>query len=304
MKKNTIFHSLMASLALALAFTSCSKDDNETTAPPEEPSTAHYDLTVCVEKHGGMSRDKVHYTLSAASLDDPTATIDFKGNGAEISDYTMESIYDGQYMYQVPNTRACFSKLQFKDNTMKVVQEQPFKTNTYKARNYTHAWMGSTLVIMSTDGEHKKVIWTKLNASDMSILSEGTLDISVAEDYNVLTTSGMLAYRQSDNKLFYFYYNKKETSGSGKTTNEPYFRIAVINAESMKVEQEIINKEAAQPTGSAYGELLQQTIFFDESDNLYLSAFTGKAGQLLRIKKGYFFSKFNSFLLCYNLLVK
>ena len=43
----------------------------------------------------------------------------------------------------------------------------------------------------------------------MSIISEGTLTIAVAEGYNVLTTSGALAYRKSDNKLFYFYYNKR-----------------------------------------------------------------------------------------------
>ena len=176
---------------------------------------------------------------------------------------------------------------------MTVVQEQKFKENTYKARNYTHAWMGdNTLVIMSTDGEHKNVIWTKLNTTDMTITGEGTLSIKVADDYNVLTTSGILAYRKSDNKLFYFYYNKKETSGSSKTTNEPFFRIAVINPQTMVVEQEIVNKEAAQMTGSAYGELLQQTVFFDEADNLYLSAFSSVSkkniGKLLRIKNGAF----------------
>lgn len=160
---------------------------------------------------------------------------------------------------------------------------------TYSSRNYTHAWLDSkTLLVMSTDGEHKKVIWTKLNADNMNILNQGMLDIAVAEDYNVLTTSGVVAYRKSDNKVFYFYYNKKETSGSNKTSNEPFFRIAVIDAATMKVEKEIVNKEAAQPTASAYGELLQQTIFFDENDNLYLSAFTSKAGKLLRIKKGEF----------------
>ena len=291
MKKISFFHSALTALALTVAFTSCSKDEDSSTTPPT-PSTAHYDLTVCVDKHGGMNRDKVHYTLSLESLSDPTKTIDFKSQGAEISDYTMESIYDDEYMYQVPNSNDCFSKLQFKNNKMNIIQEQTFKTNTYKARNYTHAFVGNTLVIMSTDGDHKKIIWTKLNAKDMTIISEGTLPIDVAEGYNVLTTSGVLAYRQSDNKLFYFYYNKKETSGSSKTTNEPYFRIVVINAQTMAVEKEIVNKEAAQMTPSAYGELLQSTIFFDESDNLYLSCFNvvskKNIGCLLRIKKGEF----------------
>ena len=294
MKKMSFFHSLMAALVLAAAFTSCSKDDDENktpTPPPDPVVTYHYDLTVVAGNHGGMSKDKSHITLSVASLADAAATVSFEGKGAEITDYTMESITDGKYYYQVPVSSDRFSKLQFKDNKMAVVQEQKFKTNTYKSRNYTHAWLdANTLVVMSTDGEHKKVLWTKLNTTDMSITGEGTLSISVAEDYNVLTTSGVLAYRKSDDKLFYFYYNKQETSGSSKTTNEPFFRIAVINPKTMAVEQEIINKEAAQMTASAYGELLQQTIFFDENDNLYLSAFNvvskKNIGCLLRIKKG------------------
>ena len=292
MKKLSMFHSLMAALMLTAAFASCSSDDeNGTPTPPEQETTYHYDLTVTVDKHGGMSRDKVHYTMSVASLSDATKEYNFTGNGAEISDYTMESIYKGKYMYQVPNSNDRFVKLQFKDNKMQVVQEQKFVTNTYKARNYTHAWIGdNTLLIMSTDGDHKHIIWTKLNADDMSIISEGTLTTGVAEGYTVLTTSGIAAYRQSDDKVFYFYYNKQETSGSSKTTNEPYFRILVINAKTMAVEKEIINKEAAQPQGSAYGELLQDIVFFDENDNLYLSAFSNVSkkniGQLLRIKKG------------------
>ena len=293
MKKLSMFYSLVAALMLGTTFTSCSKDDDKNNSNPPDPVvTYHYDLTVVAGNHGGMSKDKSHITLSVASLSDATQQpISFEGKGAEITNYTMESITDGKYYYQVPVSGDRFSKLQFKGNKMTVVQEQKFKENTYKARNYTHAWMGdNTLLIMSTDGEHKKVIWTKLNTTDMTITGEGTLSINVAEGYNVLTTSGVLAYRKSDNKLFYFYYNKKETSGSSKTSNEPFFRIAVVNPQTMAVEQEIVNKEAAQMTGSAYGELLQQTVFFDEADNLYLSAFSSvnkkNIGKLLRIKKG------------------
>ena len=302
MKKLSFFYSLATALTLAVAFTSCSNSDESTTngAPDPDPVVGvHYDLVATLPDptsgkiHGGMSKDKGHVQLSLSSLDDASATITFNGQGAEITDYTMECICKGKYIYQIPITRNCFSKLQFKDNQMQVVQEQPFQTNTYKARNYTHAWLNdNTLLIMATDGDHKQVLWTKLNTDDMRIVSEGTLSIAVADDYNVLTTSGIAAYRKSDNKLFYFYYNKKETSGSSKTTNEPFFRIAVINPETMAVEQEIINQEAAQTQGSAYGELLQQTTFFDENDNLYISCFNTVSkksyGCLLRIKKGEF----------------
>ena len=301
MKKLSFLHSLMAVLMITAAFTACSKDDDNGTSGSSKG--AHYDLTITVGKHGGMAKTETHVTLSVASLSDPDTTITFDGKGVEITDYTIESIYDDEFMYQVPSSMDRFSKLQLKNNELTVVQEQKFAQNTYTPRNYTHAWLDkNTLLIMSTTEDHTKVIWTKLNVKDMSIIKEGTVDgIKVAEGYNVLSTSGLLTYRKSDKKLFYFYNNKGLTSGSNKSTNEPFFRIAVINPETMAVEQEIINSEAAQMQGSAYGELLQDFIFFDKDDNLYLTAFSTKSkknyGQLLRIKNGeYDFEKgYNAF---------
>lgn len=301
MKKLSFLHSLMAVLMITAAFTACSEDDDNGTSGSSKG--AHYDLTITVGKHGGMAKTETHVTLSVASLSDPDTTITFDGKGVEIADYTIESIYDDEFMYQVPSSMDRFSKLQLKNNELTVVQEQRFDKNTYTPRNYTHAWLDkNTLLIMSTSEDHTKVIWTKLNVKDMSIINEGTVDgIKVAEGYNVLSTSGLLTYRKSDKKLFYFYNNKGLTSGSNKSTNEPFFRIAVINPETMAVEQEIINSEAAQMQGSAYGELLQDFIFFDKDDNLYLTAFSTKSkknyGQLLRIKNGeYNFEKgYNAF---------
>ncbi|MCR5471906.1 MAG: hypothetical protein K6F02_01950 [Prevotella sp.] len=301
MKKLSFLHSLMAVLMITAAFTACSEDDDNGTSGSSKG--AHYDLTITVGKHGGMAKSETHVTLSVASLSDPDTTITFDGKGVEITDYTIESIYDDEFMYQVPSSKDRFSKLQLKNNELTVVQEQRFDKNTYTPRNYTHAWLDkNTLLIMSTTEDHTKVIWTKLNVKDMSIINEGTVDgIKVAEGYNVLSTSGLLTYRKSDKKLFYFYNNKGLTSGSNKSTNEPFFRIAVINPETMAVEQEIINSEAAQMQGSAYGELLQDFIFFDKDDNLYLTAFSTKSkknyGQLLRIKNGeYDFEKgYNAF---------
>lgn len=290
MKKISFFHSALAALALTVAFTSCSKDDeNNNSTPPTPVTPYHYDLTVSVGNHGGMGQDKQgHLTMSVASLSNPQTTITFVGSGSEITDYTMEAIYKGKYLYQVPVSADRFSKLQFKNNKMQVVQEQKFKENTYTARNYTHAWINdNTLVIMASNGDNDKIIWTKLNTDDMSILAEGELAIPEKSGYTVLTTSGLLAYRKSDNKLFYFYYWKtKKRNG----VVEPNFHIAVVNPATMALEEDIVNSEGEQMQGSAYGELLQNTIFFDENDNLYLSAFNdvdGKnIGRLLRIKKG------------------
>lgn len=289
MKKLSFFHSAMAALMLAAAFTSCSKDDNDS-QPAEEPTTPyHYDLTVSIGNHGGMGQDKQgHLTMSLTALNDVLKTVDFEGQGSEISDYTMEAICKGKYMYQVPVSADRFSKLQFKNNKIEVVQEQKFKDNTYSPRNYTHAWINdNTLVIMASDGDNKEIIWTKLNTDNMTIIGEGKLAVPAKEGYTVLTTSGLLTYRKSDNKLFYFYYWKTQKR---KGVVEPNFHIAVVDPETMAVEKDITNSEGEQMQGSAYGELLQNTIFFDNDDNLYLSAFNevdGKnIGRLLRIKNG------------------
>ena len=251
----------------------------------------HFDLTVTVGKQGGMGRDVTTIVQSRDNLASGSV-VDFKNVGAEINaDYSMESIIKGKYYYQVPVSSDRFVKLQFQDNQMKVVKSRPFKENTYNTRQYCHAWTGDNqLVIMAANGDKNAIVWTKLNTDDMTIVSEGTLNISVAAGWESFTSSGILAYRESDNKLFYFYYNKKGTGR--KATNEDQFHVAVINAETMAVEQDNVCPIVSEMAGSAYGELLQQTTFVDEAGNLYLAAFSdtsiGEEGKLFRINKGEF----------------
>ncbi len=92
-----------------------------------------------------------------------------------------------------------------------VVAERPFKTNTYKVRSYTHAWIDdNTLVIMSANGDASKINWSKLNADNMSILEEGTLNIPLpkseveGEETKKFTTSGILTYNEKSQKAFLF----------------------------------------------------------------------------------------------------
>lgn len=295
MKKYLLsFAVLMMGMALTTACSSDDDDEQSTVNPqpvqPVQPAeTYHYDLTVTVGKHGGMASSETHLTMSVDSLTDPGQTVNFEGNGIEITDYTIENIYDKKYMYQVPVSGDRFVKLQIKNNQLKVVRERPFATNTYTSRKYTHAWLSdNTLLVMAANGDANKIIWTKLNTDNMTIVSEGELSLGLADGYETFTTSGLLTYRQSDKKLFYFYYCKK---GSGrKATKEPHFHVAVVNPQTMAVEKDIVNKEASEMQGSAYGELMQNFMFFDDNDNLYLSAFStvdGKnIGRLLRIKKG------------------
>ena len=249
----------------------------------------HFDLTVTLGKQGGMGRDVPTIMQSRNTLASGPM-VDFKGVGDDITEvYTMETVFKGKYYYQVPISGDRFVKLQFVNNKMQVVQAQPFRENTYSPRKYCHSWIDdNTLVIMAANGDANAIVWTKLNASDMRIIAEGTLNLSVASGWENFTTSGILSYRKSDNKLFYFYYNKK---GSGRTaTKEDKFHVAVINPQTMNVEQDNQCPFAAEMAGSAYGELLQQTTFVDEADNLYIAAFSdtsiGEEGKLLRINKG------------------
>ena len=290
MKKYLLsFAVLMMGMALTTACSSDDDDNQQPAAPVVETITPyHFDLTVTVGKQGGMGRDVTTIMQTRDSLN-AGSEVTFQGVGAEINaDYTMEAIYRGKYYYQVPVSCDRFLKFQFKDNHVVKVQEQPFAQNTYNIRQYTHAWINdSTLIIMAANGDKNAVIWTKLNTNDMRILSEGTLNFELGE-WDAFTSSGILAYRESDNKLFYFYYKKK---GSGrKATNEKFFHVVVLNATTMAVESDVINSEANEMAGSAYGELLQQITFFDEQGNLYLVCFNDEdskeMGRLLRIKKG------------------
>ena len=181
-----------------------------------------------------------------------------------------------------------FSKYVIKDNTIQVIQEQRFRTNTYATRKYCYAWLpGNTLLIMAANGAADKIIWTKLNANDMSIIAEGTLDLPLPPNSDIFTTSGIVTYRESDNKLFYFYYGKK--SGGRGTRTTPFY-IAVLNPVDMSVESYKVNSMADEMVGSAYGELLQKISFVDSNNNLYLACFSTVDGEehshLLRINAG------------------
>lgn len=275
---------------LAISFNACS-DDDPTPNPDPTPGTEdfRYDIWIALDQHGGMGRDVQTLVRSVESLDADQPKIDFAGAGTPVNyKLTLENIVKGAYYYQVPVEADRFGKYTLSDNKINTVQEQKFGTNTYSARKYTHAWLpDNTLIIMAANGDADKIIWTKLNASDMSILKEGTLNITAPEGYPVLTTSGILTYRESDNKLFYFYFAKTSVRG-GKST--PFFYVAVINPSTMEVESNKPNTLAAEMVGSAYGELLQKCTLFDESGNLYLACFSEEDGveksHLLKIKAG------------------
>ena len=214
MKKTKFLLSSFMALFLAFGMTSCSDDDKPDN--PDDPTIIqdyHFDLWVALDRHGGMGRDVQTLVRSVSSLDAGQPEITFQGTGTEVNSLlSLETILKGAYYYQVPVSGDRFAKYIIKDNKVEVVKERRFQTNTYATRKYTHAWVNdNTLVIMAANGDATKIVWTKLNADDMTIISEGTLDVPMPEGGELFTTAGILNYRSSDNKLFYFYFAK--TSG-------------------------------------------------------------------------------------------
>ena len=287
MKKLKFILAAFMSLMMAVQFTACSSDDDGPSEPQVDESQYHFDLYLTVGKHGGMSSKNTTIVRSVSSLDASQGVIGISGVGTELGEYSMECISKDDYYYQIPSSNDRFVKYQIKNNQIEKIQEQRFYANTYKVRSYTHAWLDdNTLLIASADGENKKAIWTKLDVRTMKILSEGTLDLTIDEGFSTITTSGVLTYRKSDNKLFYFYHSK--TVVGKKSTSDKRFHVVVINPNDMSI---ISNEKVpfdAEEAGSAYGELMQNFCFYDEAGNMYFAAFENvgdvEQGKLLRMQ--------------------
>ncbi|WP_286333328.1 MULTISPECIES: hypothetical protein [Muribaculaceae] len=256
---------------------SCSSEDEPD--QPDDPTVIqdyHFDLWVALDRHGGMGRDVQTLVRSVNSLEAGQPEITFQGTGTEVNSIlSLETILKGAYYYQVPVSGDRFAKYIIKDNKVEVVKERRFQTNTYATRKYTHAWINdNTLVIMAATGDATKIVWTKLNADDMTIISEGTLDVPMPEGGELFTTSGILNYRASDNKLFYFYF-AKQSGRRGKRVTP--MMTAVINPATMAVESNTPCFLDCEMVGTAYGELLQTTTFIDGNNNLYIACVTDDA---------------------------
>ncbi|MDE6768958.1 MAG: hypothetical protein K2J78_04440 [Muribaculaceae bacterium] len=281
MKKFKFLLSAAMMLIGALAMTSCDKKDGPD--GPEKPNDPgiiqdyHFDLWVALDRHGGMGRDVQTLVRSVSSLEADQPEITFKGEGTEVNSVlSLETILKGAYYYQVPVSGDRFAKYTITDNKIEVVKERRFQTNTYATRKYTHAWINdNTLVIVASNGDGDKILWTKLNADDMTIISEGTLDVKKAGEGELYTTSGILTYRASDNKLFYFYYIKQGKAFGGERVTP--MMTAVINPVTMAVESDTPCFLDCEMVGTAYGELLQTTTFIDGNNNLYIACVTDDA---------------------------
>lgn len=275
---------LMATALIATgAMTSCSSDDEPNDIGGETIKDVHFDVWVTA----GTSNGTAYLVKNVNSLSDPQ-TITFDNSGCDITGkLDQEIIVKGKYYYEVPPSGDCFGKYEITNQGIVTVGRRPFDKNSYRTRRYCFAWLdNSTLVIMSSDGEKKQALWTKLNTDNMTIIEEGSINFTEMSGIESLTTSGLLAYRKSDNKLIYLY--------APSAFDFEGFYAAFINASTMKVDNIAHMADNCIMAGTAYGELLQNKLAFDNNDNLYIAAnyklsgatsSTQQHGRVFRIKR-------------------
>ena len=302
MKKLKMFALALLATLVTVNFTACSDDDdpvpspepvNPTPEPEVNPFEGYrFDIWATVGSTSGMGSTS---TLVVKNVDDVTVegTISFDNQGTDVTaDLYQESIIKGKYYYQVPVSKDRFGKYEISDNGgIKVVAERPFAENTYKDRRYTHAWIGSNqLVILAANGDTNDVIWTKLqdNGSSLDIVSEGSLNLAELSDIQKYATSGLATYRASDNKILYITCEKNSKA-------DLKVALVVIDASSMKVENVDYTTVAEEMSGTAYGEWLQDKMFLNDNDDLYLPLIakipgaeksTCRYSRIVRVKAG------------------
>lgn len=268
----------------SIAFVACDDDNKpEPTPEPDPLLESHFDIWVSVGKNAGMGSDGALLVQNTKSLDEKMQ-IDFKNSGADVTDKLyQEAIINGPYYYQVPQEKDRFGKYQIVGKEVRIIEEFPFVKNTLKDRRYSHAWINdNTLVLIAANGKADKVIWIKVNTDEMKIIGEGELDLPKLKKYS---TSGLARFRKSDGKILYFYLDNKD---------KVRFYVAFINPADMSVEKTVMEDRAHFMAGTAYGELLQQKMFFTPEGDLYIAcntvhegaSRTEQYGSLLRIKKG------------------
>lgn len=279
------FFALLLTLSF-MTFISCDK----TQPKPEDPAITgkHFDLWSQIGGNAGMGSGSF-IVKSTPSLD--TGEIDFLESGVDVSQIMNPNCVIKDKYYYFLSEEGKFGKYQITNNNVLVVKEIPFPI--LKDRRHTHAWIDdNTLLLMGSNGASDKILWAKVDTDNLSILSQGELDLPAPPTGQSFNTSGILAYRKSDNKALYFYkYNKK--SGPTGTEPTPEFYAAFINQSNMTIEKIVTETRAEQMAGTAYGELRQSKSFFDEKGDYYLACnsvlpgegtTTAQHGALLRIK--------------------
>ncbi len=303
MKKMRFLTGAVCAAVLVMGWTACS---DETGGGKEgdwdEIDDVHFDIWTSTGGTSGMGSSATILVRSVNSLEEG-AQIDCAGSNSHVvSDKINEEvIVFGDKYYQINVINSGKNSIFKIDNQQGVVfkASYPMGKNSFKERSYTHAWIGDELVVMASNGAGTEILWSKYDGETMRPLEEGSLNLGTltaseeAPDFVYFSTSGLLRYRKADNRLLYFFQKKNGTGRKGVSDNRIY--MAVIDPATMQVEAWDVDDRAEQIAGTAYGELLQNKMFFDGDGNLYVACnsqipgsekSTCQFGRLMRVKRG------------------
>lgn len=281
--------------------------------------TYHFDLMVSVGGTTGMGSSGVTSTLirnlTLEEIEDANNTISFRGIGVDIqAEINSEAIISKGYYYEAsPLSNSWYGKYIINDNQkVQTVARFEMGSKAFKAKQYTHAWIAdNTLVFMGADkavsnrGSNKAtsntIMWSRVkdNDSSLNMEAEGVLDLTTPTKefkeggITAFSTTGLATYRASDNTLIYAFV---DNDLNDKTLVKGVF-VAFIDPATMEVKKVVKDERAETLSGTAYGELQQDKMFFDENGDLYIAgenyikctnstSSTSQYGRILRIKKG------------------
>lgn len=311
MKTVRILATAFFAVAMSAGFVSCSEEGG-----PKQPEVNtddyHFDLLMSVGGTTGMSTTGVTSALirsvKVSEVEDSTFVISMQGQGADITEtLNAESVIKGAYYYEAaPRKNTWYGKYQI-GNTISTLSRYEFDEITFLDRQYAHAWTSdNTLVLLGADRSVSSrgsnpaltntIQWARLiDGSALTLEDEGTLDLTTATEdlkeggLTAFSTSGLAAYRKSDNTIIYAFIDK-----ATKNAMKGVF-VAFIDAATMEIKNVAVDETVDEMSGTAYGELQQDKMFFDENSNLYIPCGTkiegaayssAQTSKVLRIKNG------------------
>lgn len=307
MKKLKRFALVLMTVLAAVNFAACSDDDDPKPIPEPTPEptpeplpaptgpTYHFDIWVGDGQTQGMGRDVPTYVKSVPSVAEDTG-ISFSREGIDLGDQLwVEAIIKGKYYYGIPKSKDRFIKYQIKGDNLNIIAQRELTGNTFgKGYSYTHAWISDDeFVVLAANGPKDDVIWTKVKdgGETLSITAEGALNLPAAiapEVISKYSTSGIAAYRKTDGRILYLFCEKDDDAPQR-------VGLAVVNPVDMTVEAVDFTAQGEEMAGSAYGELMQDKVFFDDASNLYVPVLSAlenaessspKYSRMVRIKAG------------------
>ncbi len=244
-------------------------------------SDLYFDIWVSLDDTGNsMSTGATMLVNGYSSLDNSDDVINFVNDGADVSSsLNDETLIKDGYYYQIPQTEGRFGKYKIENDICTTIKEVQLPDGAVlSARKYCGDWIDDdTLVIMGSINSYQDVAWVKINTTDMTIEGSGTLALDMSditllnEDLGyTLSTSGLVGYREDDDKLIYSYSVKRAATAEATKNTSVDVSVAFIDPADMSIEKTVTDSRVEQTYGTAFGELLQSTTFFTESGDYYI----------------------------------